>query len=133
MAASRRVPTGAASAALLLLAVAPRAAAQSVATSVGAQVIGLYTHSDLVPGGGTADEVRVIQPVIMLHAAFGGRRLVGLATADLEGLTIPNGELAPGAWGEGLWIAVTPTPTPMSSCCRPMTCSAVSMAVASCR
>ena len=38
----------------------------------------------------------------MLHAAFGGRRLVGLATADLEGLTIPNGELAPGAWGEGL-------------------------------
>lgn len=102
VAARQRVPTGAASAALLLLAVAPCAAAQSVATSVGAQVIGLYTHSDLVPGGGTADEVRVIQPVIMLHAAFGGRRLVALATADLEGLTIPNGELAPGAWGEGL-------------------------------
>lgn len=102
VAALRRALSRAASAALLPFAVARPAPAQSVAASAGAQVIGLYTHSDLVPGGGTADEVRAVQPVIMLHAALDGRRLVAWATADLEGLTIPGGELAPGAWGEGL-------------------------------
>jgi hypothetical protein len=69
--------------------------------SVGAQAIGLYTHADPVPGGGSADEVRVVQPALMLHAGIGGRRLTLTATADFEGLTIPGGELAPGDWGEG--------------------------------
>jgi hypothetical protein len=45
-------------------------------------------------------ELRIVQPIAMLHAsAFGGRlRLV--ATANFEKYTIPGGELAPGNWGE---------------------------------
>jgi hypothetical protein len=37
----------------------------------------------------------------MIRAGLGDRRLVFIGTADLEGLTIPGGELAPGDWGEG--------------------------------
>jgi hypothetical protein len=91
----------AALAAVARSAVAQSVTAQSVTASVGAQVIGLYTHADPVPGGGTADEVRAVQPIIMLHAALASQRLVAVATANLEGLTIPGGELAPGDWGEG--------------------------------
>ena len=42
----------------------------------------------------------MVQPVVMLHAgALGRLRLTGVL--NLEGLTIPEGELAPGNWGEG--------------------------------
>ena len=88
----------------LLLAGPAGAGAQSPqrsTASVGAQLIGLYSHADPVPGGGSRDEVRAVQPVLMLRGALAGRRLVAEATLDLEGLTIPGGELAPGAWGEG--------------------------------
>jgi hypothetical protein len=45
-------------------------------------------------------EVRVVQPVLHLHAgALGQLRLTGML--DLEGLTLPGGELAAGNWGEG--------------------------------
>ena len=77
------------------------ASAQSPSVSLGAHAIGLYTHADPVPGGGSADEVRVVQPIVMLRAGLNGRRLVLTSTANLEGLTIPGGELAPGDWGEG--------------------------------
>ncbi len=39
--------------------------------------------------------------MVMVRAATGGERLVLQATGDFEGLTIKNGELTPGAWGEG--------------------------------
>ncbi|MGH7512065.1 MAG: hypothetical protein ACREOQ_03975 [Gemmatimonadales bacterium] len=53
-----------------------------------------------MPGGSALGEVRVVQPVVMLHAgALGRLRLTGVL--NLEGLTIPEGELAPGNWGEG--------------------------------
>ncbi len=42
----------------------------------------------------------MVQPVVMLHAGA-WRRLRLLATLNLEGATIPEGELTPGAWGEG--------------------------------
>jgi len=37
----------------------------------------------------------------MVHGGALANRLRFLGTLDLEGLTIPNGELTPGAWGEG--------------------------------
>jgi hypothetical protein len=37
----------------------------------------------------------------MAHAGAFGNRIGLAATLDLEGLTIPSGELTPGAWGEG--------------------------------
>jgi len=65
-----------------------------------AQGVVAATGADPVPGNRALSEVRVVQPVVMLHAGW-GRHLAGLATLDLEGLTIPEGELTLGAWGEG--------------------------------
>jgi hypothetical protein len=67
---------------------------------VGAQAAAVWEWADPVPGGGSLDEIRLVQPAIHLHAgALDRLRLV--AMLNLEGLTIPNGELAPGNWGEG--------------------------------
>jgi hypothetical protein len=68
---------------------------------LGAHGIPLYTHADPVPRGRSLGEVRVVQPAIMAHAGALSNRLRLLATINLEGLTIPDGELTPGAWGEG--------------------------------
>jgi hypothetical protein len=62
--------------------------------------VAAFERSDPVPGGGALGEVRVVEPVIHLEAgAFGLLHLTGML--NLEGLTIPQGELAPGNWGEG--------------------------------
>src|ERR1700741_4095488 len=66
---------------------------------VGAQAVGVYTHQEPIPGGASLAEVRLFQPVALLQAGAG--RFGFLAAADFEGLTIPNGELTIGAWGEG--------------------------------
>ena len=67
---------------------------------LGAQAIAAYEHADAVPGGSPLGEARVVQPVVMVQAdALRRLRLTG--TLNLEGLTIPDGELAPGNWGEG--------------------------------
>ena len=67
---------------------------------VTAQGVVAGTGADPVPGDRALSEVRVVQPVVMLRAGWGSH-LSGLATLDLEGLTMPQGELAPGDWGEG--------------------------------
>ena len=77
------------------------ARAQAPSLQVGAQAIPVGTVTNGVPGGRSYGEVRLVQPMVMLRAATGGERLVLLATGDFEGLTIKNGELTPGAWGEG--------------------------------
>lgn len=65
-----------------------------------AQAIVAGTRADPVPGGGDRTEVRVTQPVAMALVDVGSRlRLT--ATANLEALTLADGELTPGAWGEG--------------------------------
>jgi hypothetical protein len=68
---------------------------------IGAHAVPVYTHADPVPRGVSLGEVRVVQPVLMAHAGALGDRLRLLATVNLEGLTIPDGELALGDWGEG--------------------------------
>ena len=68
---------------------------------VGAQAIPVATETNGVPGGNSYGEARVVQPMVMVRAATGGERLVLQVTGDFEGLTLKNGELAPGAWGEG--------------------------------
>jgi hypothetical protein len=68
---------------------------------IGANGVLLYTFADPVPRGRSLGEVRLSQPAIMAHAGALSNRLQLLATVNLEGLTIPNGELTPGAWGEG--------------------------------
>ena len=67
---------------------------------LAAQSVAAYTWADPVPGDRALGEIRVIQPVLMLHAgALGHLRFI--STLDLEGATIPQGELALGNWGEG--------------------------------
>ncbi|HEY7636758.1 MAG TPA: hypothetical protein VH763_14505 [Gemmatimonadales bacterium] len=68
--------------------------------AVSVQAVPAYTWADPVPGDRALGELRVLQPMLMLHAgALGHFQFVG--TLDLEGATIPQGELALGNWGEG--------------------------------
>lgn len=63
----------------------------------------MWTTVNPVPGGGSLSEFQVVQPVAMLDAGAWGGRLRFLGTINLEGWTIPDGELAPGVWGEGFF------------------------------
>ena len=67
---------------------------------IGGHAVAALTTVEPVPGARALTELRVVQPVLSLEA--GARRRFGLrATLELEGATIPSGELTPGAWGEG--------------------------------
>jgi hypothetical protein len=68
---------------------------------LGAHGVLVYTNVDPIPGDRSLGEVRLVQPTIMAHGGTASNRLRMLATLNLEGLTIPDGELTPGAWGEG--------------------------------
>ena len=77
-------------------------AAQNGPTArLAGQGILIYTTVDPIPGGGTLGEARLVQPIVMLDVAAFRRRLLFHASTDFEGWTLPNGELAPGDWGEG--------------------------------
>jgi hypothetical protein len=65
-----------------------------------AQAIGVVSRVDPIPGGGDLTEARIVQPLLMVHAGA-LQHLRFLATVNLEGATMPDGELVPGAWGEG--------------------------------
>ena len=68
---------------------------------VRVQALGLVVHVDPGPGDRSYTEGYLAQPVIMAHGSVLGGRLSGLATLNLEGLTLERGQLTPGAWGEG--------------------------------
>ncbi|HEX5632658.1 MAG TPA: hypothetical protein VFX50_05495, partial [Gemmatimonadales bacterium] len=66
------------------------------------QAVPTLVAAEPIPGGGALTEVRILQPVAMGMLSVGSAwRLRG--TLNLEGLTLPGGELAPGAWGEGFF------------------------------
>lgn len=77
--------------------------ALQLVTTLSAQGVVAATHVDPIPGGGSLTEVRVVQPMVMLHARALGDHLVLRGTLNLEGLTIPDGALTVGAWGEGFY------------------------------
>jgi hypothetical protein len=91
--------------AAVVVAVTGRALALPAQSSWGivpmAQGIFVVDHSGAIPGGGSLTEARLVQPVLMVLGHGFGSTLGFVATLDLEGLTMPNGELTPGAWGEG--------------------------------
>jgi hypothetical protein len=89
---------------LILLSVqwpAALTAQRGIAVTVSGQAIGVVTRADPVPLGGDLTEARIVQPVLMVHAGAWRARVRALGTLNLEGQTIPEGELTPGAWGEG--------------------------------
>lgn len=59
------------------------------------------THQDPVPGGAALTELKLEQPVLMGRAFLMGGRLRFYGTANLEGLTMDDGVLTPGGFGEG--------------------------------
>lgn len=65
----------------------------------GASAIGLVTHATPAQQGRDLTEAYLTQPNLWLHAALRGLRLS--ATVNLEGLTLRDGELNAGTWGEG--------------------------------
>jgi hypothetical protein len=75
-------------------------AQQPPSVAWSAQAVPAWSRADPVAGGDRLDEIRVVQPLAMLHVRW-GPHLRALGTLDLEGLTMPDGELTPGAWGEG--------------------------------
>ncbi|MES2305876.1 MAG: hypothetical protein V4558_10215 [Gemmatimonadota bacterium] len=66
-----------------------------------AHAVVLGTTVDPIPGTGSLSEVRIVQPVLMGTLTGFGGKWIATATLDFEGLTMPKGELTPGAWGEG--------------------------------
>ena len=77
------------------------AAQEPIRHHLSGQLVVALTGADPVPGGDALTELRVVQPALMLRLS-GPARLGLLATLNLEGATIPSGELTPGTWGEGL-------------------------------
>ena len=88
--------------AALILVAAPALAAQQPGPWIrwGAQGIPVFTQTNIVPGSRTLGELRIVQPVVMLHAGALGDHLRLMATVNFEKWTIRHGELAPGVWGE---------------------------------
>jgi hypothetical protein len=74
--------------------------AQSLTAGAGVQAVVAVFYADPVPGGKSLTELKLVQPLVMVHAAVPAAHLRFIGTLDLEGLTMPNGELAPGDWGE---------------------------------
>jgi hypothetical protein len=80
-------------------------AQSSLSGDLGAQAVVAYERSDILPAGrtvgpgGALGEVRIVRPTLMGSAAWRRFRLVGML--NFEGVTMPNGELALGDWGEG--------------------------------
>jgi hypothetical protein len=87
---------GVAAAGLLLWAAA-LAAQDGLHVAAGATV--LATRAAPMPFDRTLAEVRVVQPMLM--ASFRAPVFAVSAMLDLEGWTMPGGQLSPGSWGEG--------------------------------
>jgi hypothetical protein len=86
---------------LLPAAAAPVAAQQRPTLRVMVEAIPSFTQMDPIPGGGSLGEAHLVQPIVMLRGSVLGGTLRGIGTFDFEGLTMPDGVLTPGAWGEG--------------------------------
>jgi hypothetical protein len=76
-------------------------AAQQAGLTPGASALVLYDWVNPIPGGGTLGEVRLIHPVVMLHGRWADGRLRFTGMGNFEGLSIEDGQLAPGVAGEG--------------------------------
>jgi hypothetical protein len=89
---------------LLLLGGAGKLAARQIGpvhASGGIQAIGLGTLVDPAISGASRLEGYLAQTFLLGRATAAGGRLTGNAAINLEGLTMPGGELVPGNAGEG--------------------------------
>jgi hypothetical protein len=68
---------------------------------MGVHAVGMMTHVSPALAGASMTETYLTQPMVMAHVAGGHGRF--MTTLNLEGLTLQDGELAPGNAGEG-WV-----------------------------
>jgi hypothetical protein len=77
----------------------------SLCAQVQAEFMGQATPSvtrvATIPGGGDLTEARLVAPVLSGRVTALNGHLHALATVNFEGATLTDGELTPGAWGEG--------------------------------
>ena len=66
---------------------------RSFGVDLSVQAIAVHTRVDPVPGGTSLDEIRVVQPVVLARAYAMGGKLALLGSLNLEGWTMPEGEL----------------------------------------
>lgn len=85
---------------LLLLGCLGRTAAAQARPEVSAEATIVFHQASVTPTGRGQGEVKVVRPVMMAHWRFASG-LAARATLNLEGATMPAGELLPGGWGEG--------------------------------
>jgi hypothetical protein len=78
----------------------PLESQEPLSAHLAARAVAALTRVDPVPGGAGLTELRLVQPALLARVA-GPARLSLLATLDLEGATMSEGELTAGAWGEG--------------------------------
>ncbi len=76
-------------------------AQSGIRVSPMAHAVAAATRADPTPYGGPLTEIRVVQTTLMAGVTALDSRLRLTATINLEGLTVPGGELTVGAWGEG--------------------------------
>ena len=88
-------------AASLVAAPAGLAAQSEDEVTIGFHAVPALIQVDPVPGGSELSEVRILHPVAMLSATSLDGYLSAMAMLNLEGVTIKDGELSPGSWGEG--------------------------------
>ncbi len=69
--------------------------------TIGFHAVPAFVQVDPVPGGGELSEVRIVHPLAMLSATTLDGYLTAMGMLNLEGVTVPDGELSPGTWGEG--------------------------------
>lgn len=69
--------------------------------SVGAQAVPLLTRVDPALAGEARTEGYLTQPMLMGHATLAHGKIEFMAELNFEGLTLREGELNPGIWGEG--------------------------------
>ena len=61
----------------------------------------LLIYSDQIPDGGELTEFRLVQPVVTGEVSWPRYGLTSILTLNFEAITLENGELALGNWGEG--------------------------------
>ncbi len=85
---------------LLALLSGPLALGAQWQADVAARATGVLIRADPAPYGAPLTELRLTQPVLMLRVRA-GHALTLRTTLNLEGVTLPDGELSAGAYGEG--------------------------------
>jgi hypothetical protein len=76
-----------------------RTQGSSITLTGSASAIGLLTHATHTPQGRSLTEAYLTQPVLGADLRSSWFQVLGML--NLEGLTLPRGELDAGAWGEG--------------------------------